>query len=73
MSTHLHLVSTTKHTIHDCCLDELRKRGIPLTVENYVLAEGLEVVEGEHAALIARLVELGALVEDRPQARRRRR
>jgi hypothetical protein len=70
----LRLVSTTNFPIDDSCLAELRKRGIPLTVENYVVADGLEwPLEGEHAALIDRLVELGALVEDRPQARRRRR
>ncbi|TXL63906.1 hypothetical protein [Zeimonas arvi] len=74
MSAHLRLVSTSKHPIDDGCLDELRKRGIAMTVSNYVVAEGLDwPLEGEHAAYVDQLVELGALVEDQPQARRRRR
>ena len=67
MSTHLRLVSTTKFPLDDGCLAELRKRGIPLTVENYALVDGLEwPLEGEHAAYVGQLVELGLLVDDLP-------
>jgi len=69
----LRLVSTNRFPIDDDCLAELRKRGIPLTVENYALVDGLEVVEGEHAAYIDRLVRLGLLVDDRVRPTRRAR
>lgn len=65
MSAPLRLVSATKHPIDDGCLDELRKRGVPLTVSNYVVAEGLDwPLEGEHAAYVEQLVRLGLLVDD---------
>lgn len=68
----LRLVASTRFPIWDCVVDDLRQRGVPLTRSNYIVASGLEVVEGEHEAYIDRLIELGILTDDRAPRRRRR-